>query len=187
MQHIKSSWLVLAAAISTTAMVGCSSTGSNDNANSDYESTNMQPETEPMDVSEKTPKPNPALAAFPIDTTVRFAFDSDALTGDTRQELKELVQASKKYDDVTLRAQVDGFTDATGPDEYNDMLSDKRANSVTDYLKSEGVRVKSWSVDGHGESNPVADNDTSNGRELNRRVMVKFSLEQDDSANLSAR
>jgi len=218
MKQLQSSWLAMAAAVSTAALVGCSSTGGSDSADanegSDYELVNMKTdkdghnvnaaqsgyhavkkddpddraEAAPMDMAEETPEPaspHPALAAFPIDTTVRFAFDSSELTGDARQELEELVQAAEKFDDVTLKAEVDGYADATGPDEYNETLSDKRANSVTSYLKSEGVRVMDWSVDGHGEDNPVADNDTSSGREMNRRVVVKFSLEQE--ANLSAR
>lgn len=220
MKQLQSSWLAMAAAVSTAALVGCSSTGGSDNADasegSEYEMVSMKTDkdghnvnaaqsgyhavkkdgaddmddAESMDMAEETPKPakpNPALAAFPIDTTVRFAFDSAALTGDARQELEKLVQAAEKFDDVTLSAEVDGYADATGPDEYNETLSDKRASSVTDYLKSEGVRVTDWNVDGHGESNPVADNDTLSGREQNRRVVVKFSLEQGSSANLGAR
>jgi outer membrane protein OmpA-like peptidoglycan-associated protein len=220
MKQRQSFWLAMAAAASTAALVGCSSTGGSDSADagqsSEYELVNMKTDkdghnvnaaqsgyhavkkddatemdaAEPVDMAEQAPepaKPNPALAAFPIDTTVRFAFDSAALSGDARQELAELVQAAEKFDDVTLTAEVDGYADATGPDEYNETLSEKRASSVTDYLKSEGVEVTDWNVDGHGERNPVADNDTSSGREQNRRVVVTFSLEQESRANLTAR
>ncbi|MBU2887526.1 OmpA family protein [Gilvimarinus agarilyticus] len=219
-------WLAMTAAASTVALVGCSTTDGNANAEaneeSEYELVHMKTDKDGHNVSaaqsgfhavkkdtdtdtntqadssdaqaydnaeqtQSPEKPNPALAAFPIDTTVRFAFDSSELTGSARNELAELVETAEKFDDVSLRAEIDGYADATGPDQYNETLSDERASSVADYLKSEGVQVTNWNVDGHGESNPVADNGTSQGREMNRRVVVKFNLEQERGMNISAR
>ena len=69
-----------------------------------------------------------------------------------------------------LKLQVEGFTDSIGSDEYNLELSEKRADSVRAYLISNGVSPDHVTAQGFGKSNPVADNDTAEGRKLNRRV-----------------
>ncbi|MNP79807.1 Outer membrane porin F precursor [compost metagenome] len=71
---------------------------------------------------------------------------------------------------------VSGHTDSVGSDAYNQRLSQKRAQSVTDYLIESGVpRSNFVSVTGMGESQPVADNSTADGRAQNRRVEIKIS------------
>jgi len=69
-----------------------------------------------------------------------------------------------------VRVQVAGYTDSTGADEYNQGLSERRANAVLDYLSSHGIESSRLSSVGFGESNPVADNATADGRSQNRRV-----------------
>ena len=69
-------------------------------------------------------------------------------------------------------ALVEGHTDSVGTDAYNLALSDRRAKSVFDYLTSRGVDPARLSSIGHGESKPIADNTTAEGRQLNRRVML---------------
>jgi outer membrane protein OmpA-like peptidoglycan-associated protein len=70
---------------------------------------------------------------------------------------------------------VTGHTDSVGSDKYNQKLSDKRAHSVVEYLISQGVPRSSFvSVTGAGESQPVADNKTAEGRALNRRTEIKI-------------
>ncbi|MFZ0725931.1 MAG: OmpA family protein [Desulfobacterales bacterium] len=69
-----------------------------------------------------------------------------------------------------LKIEVQGFTDSIGTEEYNLGLSKRRANAVKDYLVGKGVDPKIMNVKGYGEMNPVASNDTKEGRALNRRV-----------------
>jgi outer membrane protein OmpA-like peptidoglycan-associated protein len=67
---------------------------------------------------------------------------------------------------------VEGHTDSVGTEEYNLALSDRRAKAVFDYLSSRGVDPARVSSVGKGESAPIADNTTAEGRQLNRRVML---------------
>jgi OOP family OmpA-OmpF porin len=68
---------------------------------------------------------------------------------------------------------VEGHTDSSGSDAYNQSLSERRAASVRDYLVGKGVEGGRLSTAGYGESQPVADNATAEGRALNRRVELK--------------
>ena len=69
-------------------------------------------------------------------------------------------------------AKIDGHTDSVGSDAYNLALSDRRAKSVFDYLTSRGVDPSRLKSQGFGEANPIASNDTAEGRQQNRRVML---------------
>ena len=69
-------------------------------------------------------------------------------------------------------ALIEGHTDSVGSDAYNLKLSDRRAKSVYDYLTSRGVDPGRLSSIGKGESAPIADNETEEGRQQNRRVML---------------
>ncbi len=71
-----------------------------------------------------------------------------------------------------LNLRVEGHTDATGPDDYNQQLSEKRAASVRDFLAQQGVGMNRMVAVGYGESRPVADNETREGRAKNRRVEI---------------
>jgi OOP family OmpA-OmpF porin len=66
--------------------------------------------------------------------------------------------------------EVAGHTDSVGTDQYNQGLSERRANSVRDYLVEQGVRASRLTAVGYGENRPVATNDTADGRQENRRV-----------------
>ncbi len=68
---------------------------------------------------------------------------------------------------------VEGHTDSTGSDNYNQGLSERRARAVADYLGTHGVNASRLRVKGYGESSSIASNDTAEGRRLNRRVEVK--------------
>ena len=65
-----------------------------------------------------------------------------------------------------------GYTDSTGSDEYNLALSRRRAQAVADYLANQNVNSTRFTVQGFGKSDPVASNDTAEGRAENRRVEV---------------
>jgi OOP family OmpA-OmpF porin len=68
-----------------------------------------------------------------------------------------------------------GHTDSVGSDEYNQELSQKRASSVAEYLLSQGVTPSKVTSEGKGESEPVADNETEEGRAQNRRVELHIN------------
>lgn len=76
-----------------------------------------------------------------------------------------------------LRIEVEGHTDSVGSDEYNQKLSEQRANSVREYLTSQGVRGEAITAKGFGETMPVASNDAASGRQQNRRVELVVSGE----------
>jgi outer membrane protein OmpA-like peptidoglycan-associated protein len=76
-----------------------------------------------------------------------------------------------------LSLQVEGYTDSVGTDEYNQQLSENRAGSVRDYLTGAGIPTASVSAKGFGKTQPVASNDTSSGRQQNRRVELVVSGE----------
>ena len=74
-----------------------------------------------------------------------------------------------------LKLQVEGYTDSVGGDEFNQKLSENRADAVRDFLLSQGVSTNNISATGYGKSNPVADNGTAQGRQQNRRVNLVVS------------
>ncbi|HTW32619.1 MAG TPA: OmpA family protein [Candidatus Sulfotelmatobacter sp.] len=99
---------------------------------------------------------------------VLFDFNKYTLKPEARERLAKISGIVLAYPDLKL--QVEGFTDSIGSDEYNLELSEKRADSVRAYLISNGVSPDHVTAQGFGKSNPVADNDTAEGRKLNRRV-----------------
>jgi outer membrane protein OmpA-like peptidoglycan-associated protein/tetratricopeptide (TPR) repeat protein len=102
-----------------------------------------------------------------------FDFDKWDLKSESQAELKRAIDLLKKYPEIKL--EIDGHTDNYGTDEYNIVLSEKRANSVYEYLVSNGIDKKRIvKVTGKGESQPIATNDTDEGRAKNRRV--EFTL-----------
>jgi len=72
-----------------------------------------------------------------------------------------------------VRVELQGHTDDRGADAYNMDLSQRRAESVRDYLISQGVDASRLTAQGYGESQPVSDNNTAEGRANNRRVVMK--------------
>jgi outer membrane protein OmpA-like peptidoglycan-associated protein len=76
-----------------------------------------------------------------------------------------------------LKLEVEGHTDNVGSDKYNQRLSEERANSVRDYLVSQGVSADSVTALGLGKTRPVTDNSTAAGRQQNRRVELVVSGE----------
>jgi outer membrane protein OmpA-like peptidoglycan-associated protein len=74
-----------------------------------------------------------------------------------------------------LKLQVEGYTDTVGSADFNQKLSENRADAVRDFLVSQGVQMNNIAATGYGQSNPVADNGTAAGRALNRRVQLVVS------------
>src|SRR6266852_1064039 len=85
-----------------------------------------------------------------------------------RERLARISGIVLAYPDLKL--QIGGYTDSIGSDEYNQTLSEKRAESVRDYLVSSGVSINNVFAQGMGKADPVADNSTAAGRKSNRRV-----------------
>ncbi|QQZ43337.1 OmpA family protein [Pseudomonas sp. SK3(2021)] len=106
---------------------------------------------------------------------VHFEFDSARLTGADKAKL-DTIATRLKQEAPSAQLRVTGHTDSVGSDAYNQRLSEKRARSVTEYLISAGVPRSSFvSVAGAGESQPVADNKTADGRAMNRRTEIKIN------------
>jgi len=99
---------------------------------------------------------------------VTFAFDSAELTATDKVILDEVLSNFGHIDSVT--GTVVGHTDSMGSDAYNQKLSERRAQAVVAYLESKGVAAGRLRASGKGESQPVADNATEEGRAKNRRV-----------------
>lgn len=105
-----------------------------------------------------------------FDSGLLFDVDSDGLKPATEQNLEELAATLKKYDETNIL--IEGHTDNTGPDGYNQDLSEDRAESVSGFLLGQNVDSDRITTVGYGESQPVADNNITAGRESNRRVEV---------------
>jgi Outer membrane protein and related peptidoglycan-associated (lipo)proteins len=104
--------------------------------------------------------------------TVYFKINSAKLSDDAMRDLDSLVQKSKELKGYMI--EVAGFTDTTGNQALNEALSEKRADAVVRYLQMNDVPLRRiLAPAGLGESHSVADNHTSSGRKLNRRVEVK--------------
>lgn len=103
---------------------------------------------------------------------VNFETNSDRLIGDTNGELRNAAATLRKYPD--LRVEVAGHTDSVGNADYNQGLSERRAATVRDYLINAGANGDNLSARGYGEAQPVATNDTAEGRAANRRVELRI-------------
>jgi len=105
-------------------------------------------------------------------TSITFKNASFKLSEDAKASLDSIVsQVSGKNSGFAIEIQ--GFTDSRGAENYNDSLSERRAESVKRYLVSKNVPLMRIAIVGLGEANPVADNKTRAGREQNRRVEVR--------------
>jgi outer membrane protein OmpA-like peptidoglycan-associated protein len=107
--------------------------------------------------------------AVMFDSGLLFEFDSDVIKGDARTNLDALAASLARYPQSDLM--IVGHTDAVGSDSYNLGLSRRRAGAASRYLRSQGVTrtIKSLGV---GEREPIADNESEDGQQQNRRVEV---------------
>jgi outer membrane protein OmpA-like peptidoglycan-associated protein len=105
-----------------------------------------------------------------FDSGLLFAVNQSELTAESRNNLASLAETLKKYEDTNIL--IEGHTDSTGSDELNERLSRERAQSVSEYLRANGVNGNRINTQGYGPNQPVADNETAEGRTQNRRVEV---------------
>lgn len=109
--------------------------------------------------------------AFKLEN-ILFATGSAVLQSESFIELDRLVAFLEEY--ATVRVEVSAHTDAVGKDEDNQRLSDSRSASVVKYLSDRGIASSRLIAKGYGETRPVGDNNTPEGRALNRRVEFKL-------------
>ena len=102
-----------------------------------------------------------------------YATGSFKLMPKSYTSLDEVVALMKE--DASLKLQVDGYTDAQGDEAKNQVLSENRANAVKEYLLQKGIDAGRINTFGHGEENPIADNNTAAGRAKNRRTELKVT------------
>ena len=105
-----------------------------------------------------------------FESDVLFAVDSAALGGDSRGSLDQVAGVLMEYPKTAVVVQ--GHTDSTGSEEYNDRLSRRRADAVRGHLVGRGVAPGRLTAIGYGENSPVASNASAGGRALNRRVDI---------------
>ncbi|MCA9726311.1 MAG: OmpA family protein [Candidatus Eisenbacteria bacterium] len=105
-----------------------------------------------------------------MDSGILFNVDKSDLTAEAKLNLKKMAQVLNKYGDTTIL--IEGHTDSDGSEEYNQKLSERRAQSVKEYLAIQQVAAPRMSTVGFGETQPVADNSTAAGKAQNRRVEV---------------
>ena len=101
---------------------------------------------------------------------VLFATNTSQLNAGGTSNLVKLVSFMNKYPART--AAIEGYTDSIGSEEYNQALSQRRADAVKSYLVGQGIDAARLTSAGKGKSSPVGDNGSSTGRQQNRRVEV---------------
>lgn len=104
---------------------------------------------------------------------VLFDFNKYTLKPEAREKLAKVSGILLAY--PNLKLQVEGYTDNIGSDEYNQKLSEERADGVRDYLVSQSVQQANVTAQGYGKSDPIADNSSNAGRAQNRRVQLVVS------------
>lgn len=116
------------------------------------------------------------------ENAVRFDTNKSSLTATAKANLDKLVPVFAEYPDTDIT--IFGYTDSTGPADYNLKLSGERAASVRNYLVSRGVASARFHVTGLGIADPIATNETAEGRTQNRRV--EFAITANDKMRQDA-
>ncbi len=114
--------------------------------------------------------PIPIKEKVSIELKVEFALNSAVVTSIYQDHIQKVANFLKTYPDTI--AEIEGHTDSTGSDQYNMSLSQKRAESVIAKIRNLGVSPSRLKAIGYGESRPIADNKTKEGRQRNRRVVA---------------
>ncbi len=112
-----------------------------------------------------------------FDSGILFDIDKASLRDASKRNLQDLAEIVKKYENTNIL--IEGHTDNTGTDEHNLELSRQRAQSVANYLATLEVDPTRFTIMGYGESQPVAPNETAEGRQQNRRVDLAVMANKD--------
>ena len=105
------------------------------------------------------------------DDSMKFPTDEDALSPEAEARLAELTQRLKA-ENRNVYLELQGHTDATGDEDYNEQLGEARAEAVRRFLSRDGIALNRMATISYGEEAPVAPNDTPEGRAQNRRVAI---------------
>lgn len=105
-----------------------------------------------------------------FDSGILFNIDESRLTETSKSNLADLSRTLQKYSDTNIL--IEGHTDSTGSESHNMALSRERAESVSTYIKSNGVTGSRITTNGYGETQPLSSNATVEGRSQNRRVDI---------------
>jgi outer membrane protein OmpA-like peptidoglycan-associated protein len=127
------------------------------------------PVAEPAQPSQPEPQVRVTPQRLEIGEKVQFETGKAAIVAGTTAILDDVAETMKQHPEVE-HVVVEGHTDAQGSEAYNEKLSQGRADAVRGYLVGKGVEPERLEAKGYGSSRPVADNDTAEGRETNRRV-----------------
>lgn len=106
---------------------------------------------------------------------ILFDTDKASVKPEAKKHLVQIAEIMKKYPENVLT--IKGFTDSTGPSDYNSELSEKRAAAVENILVTSGLPGSTIKIVGLGESSPIADNSTEMGRQKNRRVDIDVTVD----------
>ncbi len=168
MNNRNKTWTLVTAGVAALALAGCSSAP---------KQTEPAPAPAPKAApapapAKKAPPPAPAPAPQPdyVIEGVQFELESATLKPEARATLDAAAMELKKQPGVMY--EVSGYTDTTGPEAFNQTLSEQRAMSVKEYLVGQGVPASQLNAKGYGEANPAASNSTREGRMKNRRVEI---------------
>jgi OOP family OmpA-OmpF porin len=115
---------------------------------------------------------SPAVQKVSVKGVARFDFDRSTVNPDDGTKLMSEVRSMKNVTWQTIS--VTGHTDSVGSEQYNQELSQRRAQAVQAFLIEKGVKPEKIKTDGKGPHVPVASNKTSSGRALNRRTEIEF-------------
>jgi outer membrane protein OmpA-like peptidoglycan-associated protein len=111
-----------------------------------------------------------------FESGILFGFDSDKLTSEAQTNVLKFADILNEFPDTNIS--IEGHTDSRGSANYNQKLSERRALAVRDFLVNQKVSDKRLFTIGHGLSQPIADNNTDEGRAKNRRVEVKITANE---------
>lgn len=133
----------------------------------------VAPVMEPVVVRE--PEREPEMRTLTVKLNVEFEFDKADVRAIYGDELEAIANAMKVHEDITL--ELEGHTDSLGKEDYNQDLSQRRVDAVKAKIQEEyGIDVSRITTTGYGESRPIADNDTDDGRARNRRVVGEMTF-----------
>ena len=136
----------------------------------DKQEAELRAELQGTGVSVTRTGPNGENITLNMPGNVTFATDSSDLNPAFFDVLNSVGKVLKQFDKTVV--EVAGHTDSTGSEQYNQALSERRAATVAQYLEAKGVATQRILTAGMGETRPVADNGTPEGRQANRRVEI---------------
>lgn len=131
------------------------------------------------------PTPDECIASIENVTDGRkIVFDpgSATLTSDSQPILDDIAEILQRCPDIRL--QIAGYTDSQGGEEMNQNLSQTRADSILNALRIRRIPIATFTAIGFGEADPIADNDTADGRESNRRIAFSLTKTEEETTTL---